>query len=72
MSVLTGISKGVFDELYIVGSNGALEAVTGDHGDSALAARVTAVEADANANATALTQNRTRLTFCQWVRRCNY
>ena len=52
MSVLTGIDKGVFDELYVVGANGVINPVTGDHDDSALAARVTAVEADANANAT--------------------
>ena len=60
MSVVTGISKGVFDELYVLDSNGALQAVTGS--DSALAARVTAVEADVSTNATAITQNRTRLT----------
>ena len=56
MSVLTGIDKGVFDELYVVGANGVLNPVTGDHDDSALAARVTAVEADVSTNATAITQ----------------
>ena len=72
MSVLTGIDKGVFDELYVVGANGVLNSVTGDHDDSALATRVTAVEADVSTNAISITQNKIRLTRYQWGLRCNY